>query len=298
DSSRVFLAVVAAEALWIWTAWPDGAAAVTFAGFVTLSVLSPRGDRPHPRALALFVGSVVSATLAAVIKFALLPYTDTFFAFCLAIGLVLVPAAALEFWKPTLFFAVAVCFIPTVRTANPIDYDLAQFYNQTLGILAGVYIGALAFLLVPAPSRALLARRLLVLTLRDLRRLASGRIPSIAADWKSRIYHRLSALPDGTDPVQNARLITALTVGSEIIRLCRLLPRFDRGLSLAAVLHAVAAGDSTLPIESVADVDRAIAASTANGTSVAVGLRARASIRAISDGLTQHADYFDGRAFA
>jgi uncharacterized membrane protein YccC len=298
DSTRVFLAIIVAEAFWIWTAWPGGVSAVTFAGLVTLALPSSRGDQLHARALAFLLGGIVSAVCAAVIKFAVLPGVDTYFGFCLAIGLVLVPAAALELWKPPLFFAMVAFFIPLLGPANPIDYDQAAFYNQTLGILAGICVGSVAFLLVPAPSRELLARRLLALTLRDLRRLASGRIPSTAADWQSRIYNRLSALPDGTDPLQNARLITALTVGTEIIRLCRLLPRLDRALSLAGVLSAVAAGESALAIESLAEVERAIAASTATGASAAVGLRARASIRAISDALTQHADYFDGRAFA
>jgi uncharacterized membrane protein YccC len=295
SSVRVFVTIIAVALFWIATGWPNGAAAMTFA-LVTVTVALSRGDQAYAGALSVLLGTGMSAALAAIIKFAVLPGTVTFLGFCLVIGLVLVPIGALELWNGPIFLSAGTYFIPLLAPANPANYNLEQFFNLALAILAGVGAGVLAFLLLPALSPALRARRLLALTLRDLRRLATGQIPSTSADWESRIYNRLSALPDQAPLLQNARLVTALTVGTEVIRLSRLLRRVDDRLSLEGGLRTLARGNIMSTVKHLAEVDRAIAASTTASPVASVGFRARASIRIISEGLTQHADYFDGRA--
>jgi uncharacterized membrane protein YccC len=297
NAVRVFLTIIAVAVFWIVTGWPSGATALTFA-LVTVTVLSSRGDRAYAGALTVLLGGGVSAALAAIVKFAVLPGTDTFFGFCVAIGLVLVPVGALEVWDTQIFLPVAAYFIPNLAPTNPADYDLAQFYNAALAILAGLGAGALAFRLLPPPSPALRARRLLAMTLRDLRRLVTGQLRSTSREWESRVYNRLSALPDQAPLLQDARLVAALTVGTEIIRLSSLMHRLDPGLSLQGVLGALVRGNSIAVIECLAGVDRTIAAATMASTGASTRLRARASIRIIADTLTQHADYFDGSALA
>ena len=295
SSVRVFATIIAVALFWIATGWPNGAAAMTFA-LVTVTILSSRGDQAYAGALSVLLGTGMSAALAAIIKFAVLPGTVTFLDFCTVIGLVLVPIGALEFWNPPIFLSAAAYFIPLLAPANPANYNQEQFYNEAFAILVGVGAGVLAFLLLPTLSPALRARRLLALTLRDLRRLATGPLPTTSADWESRIYSRISALPDQAPLLQNARLVTALTVGTEVIRLSRLLRRIDDRLNLEGGLRTLARGNSMSTAKYLAEVDRAIAASTTSGAVASVGLRARASIRIIAEGLTQHADYFDGRA--
>src|SRR3979411_352655 len=77
-----------------------------------------------------------------------------------------------------------------------------QFYNAALAIVAGVGAAALALRLLPPLSPALRTRRLLELTLRDLRRLTTGPIPRTAHDWEARTYGRLTAPPRQAGPVQ------------------------------------------------------------------------------------------------
>jgi hypothetical protein len=297
NAVRVFLTVIAVALFWIVTGWPNGATALTFA-LVTVTVLSSRGDQAYAGALTVLLGGSVTAALAATVKFAVLPGTDTFFGFCVAIGLVLVPVGALEVWDTQIFLPVAAYFIPNLAPTNPANYDLAQFYNAALAILAGLGAGALAFRLLPPPSPALRARRLLALTLRDLRRLVTGQLRSTSREWERRVYSRLSALPDQAPLLQNARLVAALTVGTEIIRLSSLMHRLDPGLSLQGVLGALVRGNSIAVIECLAAVDRTISAPTMASTGASIRLRARASIRIISDTLIQHTDYFDGSALA
>jgi len=80
---------------------------------------------------------------------------------------------------------------------------------------------------LPPLSPALRTRRLLALTLRDLRHLTTGPVPQMANDWEGQIYSRLSAPPEQAEPLQRAQLTAALSVGIEIIRLRRIARRFD-----------------------------------------------------------------------
>ena len=58
-------------------------------------LFAPRADEAYARAMGFMVGTALAAVFAAVIAFAVLPGLEAFEAFCLAIGLYLVPAGAL-----------------------------------------------------------------------------------------------------------------------------------------------------------------------------------------------------------
>ncbi|MBV8336571.1 MAG: hypothetical protein JO358_14240 [Alphaproteobacteria bacterium] len=105
------------------------------------------------------------------------------------------------------------------------------------------------------------------------------------------MYSRLCAVPDAAAPLQRAQLVTALSVGSEIIQLRRIAPHLGLGPELDAALEAMARGDSAMAITCLGQLDGALAARPD-----AAGLQARGSILAISEGLTQHAKYFDAGA--
>ena len=74
-----------------------------------------------------------------------------------------------------MFTAMCINFVPILGPANPMHYDTVAFYNQASAIVAGIVVGALSFRVLPPLSSAYRMRRLLALTLRDLRRLAMGR---------------------------------------------------------------------------------------------------------------------------
>jgi hypothetical protein len=69
--------------------------------------------------------------------------------------------------------------------------------------------------------------RLQALTLRNLHRLAMSAIRRRRDDWESRIYGRLSVLPDTAEPLQRAQLMAALSVGGAIIQLCSFAHRLN-----------------------------------------------------------------------
>ena len=296
NALRAFLTIGAAALIWTTTAWPSGATLLIFSS-VTIILFAPREDAAFGMAQNFILGTGITATFAAVIGFAVLPQMSTFAGFCVATGLVLVPAGALsgQDWRQPMFVAMAANFIPLLGPANPMTYDPGQFYNTASALLAGVGLSALAMRLIPPLPPELRARRLLTLTLRDLRRLATGPLPASAATWESRVYGRLSAMPDQADPLQRARLAAALSVGAEIIRLRRISKRFRLGASLEAAMRAIGSGDSAAAIGNLERFDRTLAAIPADVPGHRLRLRARGTACAISEALAQHASYFDAQ---
>src|SRR6266436_9552283 len=75
----------------------------------------------------------------------------------------------------------------------------------------------------------------------------------------------------------------------------RIARRFDLGSDLDSALNAVARGNSRKAIQSLAQIDHRLAARSGVGPDAIVGLRARGSIRVISETLVQNRVYFDGK---
>jgi uncharacterized membrane protein YccC len=288
NAGRAFVVIGAAELFWIVTEWPNGAQAITFAA-IGVILFAPRADQAYAAAIGFMTGTSLTAVFAAIVAFAVLPNLETFAAFSLAIGLVLVPAGAgmAQPWQTPMFTAMAANFVPLLAPTNQMSYDTQQFYNAALAIVIGVGAATFSFRLIPPLSLAFRTHRLLELTLRDLRRLATNPIPRAPDDWEGRIYGRLSALPDAAEPVHRSEMLAALSVGTEIIQLRRIARRMDLGSELDAALEALGRGDIALATPRLARLDDALAAHPG-----AAALRARASILAMTEVLTQHAAYF------
>jgi uncharacterized membrane protein YccC len=289
NAARAFVVIGAAELFWIVTEWPNGAQAIEFVAIVVI-LLAPRADQAYAAAVGFTIGTSLTAVFAAVIAFAVLPNRETFPAFSLAIGLVLVPAGAgmAQPWQTVMFMAMAFNFVPLLAPANQQNYDTQQFYNTAVAIVIGTSAGALSFRLIPPLSPTFRTRRLLALTLRDLRRLARGRIWQTLEEWEGRIYGRLSAVPDAAGPLPGAQILAALFVGTAIIQLRRVARSMDLGSELNAALEALRRGNIAVTTARLDRLDGALAARPG-----AAALQARARVLTMSEVLTQHAAYFD-----
>src|SRR5262249_46525941 len=148
--------------------------AITFAA-ITVILLSPRPDEAYAASVKFTLGTAIAALGAAIVLFAGLPNVDSFAGFAIVLGIFLVPAGAMmaQPWNTVVFMAIAANFTPILAPANQMSYDTIQFYNTALAIVAGCTVGALSFRLIPPISPELRSRRLLALSLRDLRRLAA-----------------------------------------------------------------------------------------------------------------------------
>ena len=105
------------------------------------------------------------------------------------------------------------------------------------------------------------------------------------------MYGRLAVLPDAAEPLQRSQLVAALSVGNEIIQLRHIARQLDLGSGLDAALEALAQGNSAIATKRLAFLDQALAARLG-----AAALRARGSILAMSEALTEHSIYFDAGA--
>jgi uncharacterized membrane protein YccC len=297
---RAFVMIGAVELFWVATAWPNGATAMMFATIVLL-LLAPKGDLAYVGALAFALTAAVGIVCAAIMKFAVLPPVETFPAFCAAIGLFLIPVGFAAARTRTaaltaVFGGMAVAVMRLLSPTNPMVYDTAEFYNTALAIFVGGCIGPLAFRLMPPLSPETRARRLLALTLRDLRRLAISPLPPRLADWERRMYGRLAALPDEAEPLQRAQLLAAFSVGTDISPLRHLVSRLGAATEFDAALAAFAEGNSLVAIAWLHLIDRRLTSDAHTGPETDDALRVRGRIIAISEVLAEHGAYFDSRA--
>jgi uncharacterized membrane protein YccC len=295
NGGRAFVAIGAVALFWIVTEWPSGASTISFTAIIVI-LLAPRADQAYAAGIAFMLGSLLNVVLAATVAFAVLPGSgaETFAAFSLVIGLCLVPIGALlaharQPLQIGMFTAMTMTFMPLLAPTNRMVYNTVQFYNGTIAIVAGIGVALLSFRLLPPLSPAYRTRRLLALTLRDLRRLAAGRT---YRDWFGHIGGRLVTIPDAATPLHRAQLLAARSVGSEIILLRDRVRRLGLNADLDPVLVAVAQGDIASATEHLARLDEALAAQAASGPEVQDLLRARGSILVISETLAVHAVYF------
>jgi uncharacterized membrane protein YccC len=287
SAARTFVTILAVAWFWIVTAWPNGAEAITWAAIPTI-LFASRADQAYASARGFVEGSIIAAGAAAVAAFAVLPNLDTFAAFSLAIGLWLVPTGAVaHHWRKVVFIYMSAYFVPVLAPVNQMSYDTVAFYNTATAIVGGAGAAALSFRLIPPLSPAFRTRRLLALSLRDLRHLAMERT---FTDWAGHIHGRLSAMPAQAIPLQRAQLLAALSLGTEIIRLRPIARRLGLGPDLEDALAAVAEGRSTIAIARLKRLDRALAGV---GTTATAALCGRGSILVVSEVLTKHPEYFD-----
>jgi len=296
NAVRVLFAVGAMSLFWIASAWPSGASAITFCAVVVV-LLSLQGDLAYSASMKFLQGCVIGAVVAAVLVFGILPRATTFPSLCLALGLALVPFGFLiaRGRNPLMFFSASVNFLPMLSITNGITYDASSFWNNSSAIVTGVGFGAMAMRLLPPLSPAIRSRRLLALTLADLRRLAKRASPGRQDEWEGRGVARLLAMPDQAEAVERAELAAAVAVGKEIVWFRHVAPRFVRPGMVDAALQALAEGRSREAMERLKDIDRLLAALPRTEAASRIVLRLRASILAISGQLSEYAPYFDHR---
>jgi len=302
NATRASLAIGAVELFWVSTAWPNGASAIVFVA-VLLLLLSPKGDLAFGGALAFALGIAGAVVCAAAIKFAVLPALQTFPAFCVALGLFFLPAgfAMTVSRQPIvtgILTAMTFNFNPLLAPTNEMIYDTTQYYNSALAIVVGCGVAPLAFKLLPPLSPALRVRRLLALASRDLHRLAIAPVLPTPDSWESRIYSRLTALPDQATPLQRAQLLAAISVSTEIIGLRQIAARLGTTAELGAALNNIALGHSTEAIAKLRQFDDRLVSARGTATEATMALRARSRILVISEALAEHGAYFDAGAHA
>jgi uncharacterized membrane protein YccC len=294
NACRAFLAISVAELFWVLTAWPSGLICVIWTA-ITIILFGPRADQAYAGVMRFLFGCSATVVFAGVVKFAVLPQLESFSSVCAVLACFLIPVGTLNAvgWQSGGTAPMAVIFVALLALENTTSYDTVQFYNASLALFAGSGIAVLAFRLLPPQSAEVKARRLLALTLRDLRFLAGNLAPDQYQRWKRLIYTRLSDLPDATKPVQRSQMVAALVAGTEMARLHRMAGRRSMSAPLKAAFDAVARGESALAGAELAHVDQSLVA-LQRRRQTRRRAHSRASVLALSEILVRHAAYFDG----
>ena len=300
NAGRAFVAIGVVELFWVVTAWPGGATMIMFVT-IALLLISPRGDLAYYATLAAAVGVAGAIVFASIIKFAVLPSIETFPAFCLVLGLFFVPVGYLGYAMArnrqpagiAILSAMGLPFLTLLTPTNPMSYDIAGFYNAALAIVVGCGVAPLAFRLLPPLPPALRARRLRHLTLGDLQRLAMRELPLALEDWEHRIYGRLEAMPDESEPSERAQMLAALSIGTEIITLRHIAPRLASAAEFEAALKAFAQGNSATAVAYLHELDHHIATNPDASEEPIIALRARSRIMIMAEAIAEHAADFD-----
>ena len=282
---RVVATIVVASVIWIEVAWPGGQGVVVFAAVVTI-LFAPQAERAYGTVREFAAGVFIATVLAAVIKFGVLPQQQTFLALMLVIGVVMVPAAALAAgsWHKPVFTGISFIFMALLAPENAITFDIAGYLNSALTIIVGICLAACAYRLVPPLSATWRVRRLLALTLRDLRALAAGRRRRTQANWLGLMTARLGSMPDAS-PGDLGCALAGLTAGQTIIWLRGEADGLEGKDILASALGDLAAGR-------VADARHGLARYAASQPDRADGLRAQAETALLGGILEQYAAFF------
>jgi len=294
NAVRASLAIGAASIVWIVTSWSEGALCITWAA-ITVILFGPRGENADASVLSFLAGTCLAAVLAAIANFVVLPQVHSFAGLAMVLSCYLIPVGALSarFPQNSLLMAMAANFVPLVAPANLASYDTLQFYNSALALCAGCAIGVLSFKLLPPLSAAARTQRLLRSTLRDLRRMADAPLPARPDAWRSLVYARLADLPDSAEPLQRARIVAALSAGTEMIRLGRLIRRLSLSSRLLPALTQLAQGHTMNASATLAHLQMILSVPAGSRCMGRLTSHARGSALALSEVLTQHSTYFD-----
>lgn len=296
NAGRAFVTIGAAALFWVVTAWPSGVLAIAFAAIVLL-LISPKGDHAPAAAMQFMIGPTFGMLLAGIAGYAVLPALSTFPSFCIALGLFLIPMGFGGYYSQgpvvAVFTGMPVFFMALLAPANQMNYDTVQYYNSVLAVFAGCSAAAVSFRLLPPLSPALRTRRLLALTLRDLRRLATDPVLWTSDDWEGLVYGRLAALPDKAEPLQRGQLMAALSVGRAIVQLSPIVSGLSVAEEFHAALAAVAGGKSVTASTRLAQLDRQLASHSDVDPENAPTIEARAQLLVLSEALAEHTVFFD-----
>jgi uncharacterized membrane protein YccC len=289
---RVVMALSAVELFWIAAAWPGGPTMITFTA-IGVILFSPRADTAYASVVEFAVGTAVAGGLAAILSLAILPSLHGgFLILSLALGCVLVPLGAMSAgpWLKLAFMAMVTNFLPILAIENQPNYDGDRLLNAILAISAGTVAAALSLRLLPPLPPARRTRRLLALTLQDLRRLAGGHQRLEKGAWISVVSQRLAAMPEQATLDQEAELLACLSVGESSIALLQARPHVPGGDALD---HAFACLSGAKVAETREWLARFCLQQPEGSTAEAQGgMRAAVEATLVADALTRHAGFF------
>lgn len=230
------LAVLLCSAIWIATAWPQGATATMMAG--TICALIGIRDEPVRPAQQFLVMSLAGSVLAMLYLFVVLPRVDGFVPLTLVLAPVYLPLA-MCLQQPVLAaraMPVIMGSLALMALDQTFSADIAGFVNGAIALNLGVAIAVIVLRLGRSLGVEWEVERVMRAVRRDVARLAAGSASLDRAAFESRMHDRVALLLPrlvGADQALSGRVgdaLVALRVGINILQLRRTAPELpDEG---------------------------------------------------------------------
>jgi uncharacterized membrane protein YccC len=276
-----FVTILTVCAIWIATAWPDGATAAAIAAVACC--LTASADDPAPRIVGLVWASTVVLVVALIYQFAILPAVGDFPTLVLALapGFLLIGVASANPKSASIGMLSGAILPSMMALQSSYAADLPALVNGGGALLSGLALAAIVTRLIRSVGTEWSCRRLLRAGWRDIAAAATRQGASTAdrfvligrmLDRLGILVPRLALLGPGTE-IAAADTLVDLQVGVCIIDLQRLRPALPLSLQSAATrlldgvgahFAGLAAGTASgVPPQSLLDgVDQALAAIT------------------------------------
>lgn len=223
----VIVSMSLCTALWIATAWPDGATAAMMAA--VLCCLFAAKDDPTPSILGFAQWSAVAAVGAGVLLFGVLPRVHDAVTLALVLAPPLLLCGLLMANPATAAAGTALGVNGNALLAIQDRYnaEFSSFVNSSMALIAGIWIAALVTQLTRAVGAQQGAWRLVAANRRNLARAAERRgrgdrvaFASLMLDRIGLLVPRLAAAPAGS-ALRRVDTLAELRVGMNLVVLRR-----------------------------------------------------------------------------
>lgn len=301
---RAFIAVLAASAIWIVTAWPSGAGFVAITAVVG-ALFSTRPNSARA-AMGFLKGAACAAVAGVVCNFVLLPAVSGFEMLAYIIGVFMI-GTGLALRHPrtaALGSAFSIFFWNFTSPDNTARIGDAAFLNSALSTLLGIAFGVLVFALVfpgdPGTSR----RRLHRAVRRDLAEIARNPRGGSASAWLSCTADRLGrelgfagSVPQTRIERDMRELLAIWGIGDSLLSLAELAAREPLARRAAAAVRGRVARADFARLERTCDaaarvLRRRVADIDSDGGRAL--LRGIVLLRRIADAAAAHGDFLRG----
>jgi uncharacterized membrane protein YccC len=225
-----FLVVLACAAVWMATAWPQGATFTMMAG--TICALFGIRDEPIQPAQRFLAMSILGSVVAAIYLFEILPRVDAFVPLTLVLLPVFLPLAIClqQPARASLAMPAIMGSLGAMSLDRTFAADITSFVNGAIALNLGVAVAVLAMRLGRSLGVEWETERVMLAIRRDLARLAAGDPLLDRVHFESRMHDRLTMLIPRlalADPPLARRLgdaLIALRVGLNLLVLRRAGP--------------------------------------------------------------------------
>lgn len=185
--------IVIGCAFWIWSAWPDGALAVSVLG--VCCALLGNVDAPAPNVIKFLVGSSYAVAISLVYSFVILPRVTEFAVLVTVLAPAFLLAGSIQARPPTTLMALGITLTTPILCGLGTTYtgDFAMFLNSAIALFAGTGFAVVSMTLFQTVPVDTAINRLLRVSRSDVSRRALGSAPD-EAHWTSLMIDRTALL--------------------------------------------------------------------------------------------------------